>query len=262
MWISIAIGVLGCGSAPKVFPVEGEVVEVRPPDTVVIAHGDIPGFMAAMTMPFTVEDPALLAGVGAGDRVAGSLSVGERTVLTTLSVTVDAPERPPELAPGEAVPEGALFPETPVVLAEGSPVTLGQGQEGGRWAVTFIYTRCPIPEYCPRVVTRFQALQQALPPGARLLAITLDPAYDTRSVLRTFAGTVGATPGTWDFGRVPDEVLVGLAEKAGLKVAGNGQIGVVHDLVLLVLDEHGRLIKRYRDMDWDQAEVVGLLTGP
>jgi protein SCO1 len=256
MWW-LALG-WGCGGGDQAFEVAGEVIEIRAPDRVVVAHDDIPGFMDAMTMPFRVDDPAVLAGLDPGDRIAGRLVVrSEGTVLRDLKVTAEAPETPPELAPGEAVPEGKLFPSTPVRLAVGSPVTIGQGQEG-RWAVTFIYTRCPIPEYCPLVVTRFQALQRALPEGARLLAITMDPEHDTRSVLRAFGEEAGAVPGRWDLGVVPDEVLFGLAEKAGLKVTGKG-LGIVHDLVLLVLDEEGRLVKRYGDMSWDQAEVVALL---
>jgi protein SCO1/2 len=237
------------------------VIELRPPTELVIAHEEIPGFMEAMTMPFTLADPAELSSVGPGDLVAGTLVVGEEgTRLHDLVVTQKKPpaEEPPTLAPGQFVPEGAIFPSTPVILAEGSPVTLGQGQEG-RWAVTFIYTRCPVPEFCPLVVSRLQALQPALPEGARILAITLDPEYDSRGVLREYAGKVGAKPGVWDFGKVPGEVLFGLAEKAGLKTAGEG-LGIVHDLVLLVLDEDGRLVKRYHDMKWEQDEVVKLLS--
>lgn len=251
---------LACTTEDPRYPVAGEVVELRPPSEIVIAHEEIPGFMEAMTMPFTLADPAELASVAPGDRVSGTLAVGERTLLHDLVVTArrPAPEEPPELAPGQAVPEGAIFPSTPVIVAQGSPVTIGQGQEG-RWAVTFLYTRCPIPEYCPLVVSRFQSLQEVLPEGARLLAITLDPEHDSRGVLREFGARHGAVPGRWDLGRVPGEVLFGLAEKAGLKTAGEG-LGIVHDLVMLVLDEEGRLIKRYKDMKWDRDEVVRLLT--
>jgi protein SCO1/2 len=255
-----------CATEDPTYPVTGEVIELRPPSELVIAHEEIPGFMEAMTMPFTLADPADLSEVGPGDKVAGTLVVGkEGTRLHELQVTQKKPvaEEPPALAPGQSVPEGAIFPSTPVMLAEGSPITLGQGQEG-RWAVTFIYTRCPVPEFCPAVVSRLQALQPALleaqgSGGARILAITLDPEYDSRGVLREFAAQVGAKPGVWDFGKVPGEVLFGLAEKAGLKTAGEG-LGIVHDLVLLVLDEDGRLIKRYHDMKWDQDEVVKLLS--
>ncbi len=259
----LLLAMLACGTSElPTFPVTGRVVEVRSDAEVVVAHDDIEGFMDAMTMPFAVSDPTQLEGVRPGDTIAATLVVGGEpgTTLTDLRVTAKAPrEEPPELAPGEALPEGKLFPRTPVLLAKGSPVTIGQGQKG-RYAVTFVYTRCPIPEYCPLVVSRFQSLQEVLPSGARLLAITLDPEHDTRSVLRAFAEQSGAVPGRWDFGRVPPEVLFGLAEKSGLKVHGKG-LGITHDLVLLVLDEEGRLVKRYTDMDWDRQEVVDLLSG-
>jgi protein SCO1/2 len=145
------------------------------------------------------------------------------------------------------------------MLAAGGSTVFGEGQEG-RVAVTFLYTRCPIPEYCPLTAARFGALQEVLPAGARLLAVTIDPEHDTRSVLRDYAASVGAVPGRWDFGRVPDEVLVGVAEKAGLRTDGKGT-GITHDLVVIVLDEQGRLIRRFRDMKWEQDELVGLLRG-
>jgi protein SCO1/2 len=251
-----------CAPEPPTYTVTGTVVEVRSDREVVIAHDPIPGFMDAMTMPFQVE-PGLLQGVDPGDIVQGTLVVGSpATRLTALGVTREheAPaERPPDLQPGEHVPEGALFPQTPVMLAAGGSTVFGEGQEG-RVAVTFLYTRCPIPEYCPLTAARFGALQEVLPAGARLLAVTIDPEHDTRSVLRDYAASVGAVPGRWDFGRVPDEVLVGVAEKAGLRTDGKGT-GITHDLVVIVLDEQGRLIRRFRDMKWEQDELVGLLRG-
>lgn len=265
MWTTwLLAGVLGCaGGGDPTFAVTGEIVEVRSETEVVIAHDDIAGFMDAMTMPFTVADARLLSGVHQGDRVAGTLVVGETARLTALEVVERAPPRPrpdtpppPETQPVEV---GETFPTTPIVLAVGSPVTLGEGQ-GQRVALTFVYTRCPLPEFCPLIASRFGALQEVLPENARLLAVTMDPDFDSRGVLRDYGEKVGAVPGKWDFGRVPKEVLLGLAERSGLSVRGRGT-EIVHDLVLLILDEDGTLVKRYDHMDWDQAEVVELLAG-
>jgi protein SCO1/2 len=249
---------LGCRTAEPTYVVTGTVTEVRGEREVVIAHDAIPGFMDAMTMPFQVESIALLGGVDPGDRVEGTLVVGAPTTrLTALRVTVEH-ERPPDLKPGESVPVGAIFPQAQVLLARGGSLVLGEGQTG-RIALTFLYTRCPIPEYCPLTVSRFQGLQEVLPEGARLLAITLDPEHDSRSVLRDYAASVGAEPGKWDFGHLPDEVLVGVAEKAGLRVDGKG-LGITHDLVVVVLDEQGRLVGRFTDMAWSRDQLVELLT--
>lgn len=256
---------LACGGTPAEVshPVTGTVVELRGDDVVVIDHAPIEGFMEAMVMPFTVADPALLQGVDPGEEVAGTFVVGERSYLSDLRVTkAIAPEVAAHTPPpkrGEPIPVGGLFPTTPVMLASGRPLTLGDQQDtGGPVALTFIYTRCPVPEYCPLVVARFQALQEQLPEGARLLAVTMDPDYDNRGVLNAFADKSGAIEGKWDFGRVPKEVLIGVAEKAGLAVHGRG-LGITHDLVLVILDADGRVRARYDHFDWPLAEVVAHL---
>ena len=254
---------LGCSEPkpPLTYEVTGEVVELRGPHELVVAHDDIAGFMDAMTMPFPVDDPDLLTGIKPGDRIRGTLVIRDQAQLETLEVVQPAApiEAPPRLAPGESIPEGALFPTTPIRLASGQSLTLGRGQSGPI-AVTFLYTRCPLPEYCPMVVSKLQALQPLLPPEARLLALTLDPEHDTRRVLEAFAAERGATPGRWDFGYVPREVLFGLAEKAGLRTHGKG-LGITHDLLFLVLDQEGRLVRRYRDLAFDNNELVALLRG-
>jgi protein SCO1/2 len=263
-WLALLLLACGSGGGDRSFELTGEVVEIRSETELVIAHDDIDGFMDAMTMPFTVSDVRVLSGVHAGDKVEGTLVVGETTRLTALEVTERAPPRTkakPAPPPRETQPvaEGEVFPGTPVILAVGDPITIGEGQRG-RIAVTYVYTRCPLPEYCPLVARRLQELQAELPDGARLLAITMDPDYDSRGVLRDYGESVGAEPGKWDFGRVPKEILLGLAERSGLAVRGRGT-DIVHDLVLLVLDEDGRLVKRYDHMEWETAEVLALLEG-
>ena len=259
---------LACADpSPPTHAVRGVVVELRGDRVVVLDHEEIPGVMEPMVMPFTAADPSLLLGLRPGDRVDATWELGdERSQIVALSVRERArppanDERPPPLAPGQAVPDGALFPSTPIVLADGPPIVIGDGQDtGGPVGLTFVYTRGPVPEFCPLVVSRFQALQEQLPPRARLIAVTMDPDYDTRSVLSAFALASGARSGRWDFGRVPKEVLFGLAEKSGLAVHGRGT-GITHGLVFVILDAEGRVVRRYDHFDWDMAEVVALLGG-
>lgn len=253
---------LSCGSpAPQTYVVSGEVLEVRNDGTVVIAHDDIEGFMAAMTMPFPVADASMLRGIRPGDKVRGQLVLDGGTRLTKLSVTSAAARvAPPKLAPGQAVPVGAHFPTTPIRLAQGGPLRIGIGQVGAV-VLTFLYTRCPIPEYCPAITARMAALQPQLPPDTRIVAVTLDPEHDTRRVLADYGATHGAVPGRWDFGLVPTEVLVGLAEKAGLKSHGKG-LGISHDILVLVLDQDGLVVARYRDLDWSLDDLLASLGTP
>ena len=249
--------------APQRHRITGTVVELRADDVVVIDHDPIPGVMDAMIMPFTVSDPLLLLGVDVGEKVRGTLVIGGgATRLVGLTVTEALPQAPTYLRPPQERTEvriGQSFSRSELLLASGETLVLGEGQatEGGV-GLTFIYTRCPLPEFCPLVTARFQALQEQLPAGARLVAVTIDPDHDSLEVLRAYGEKAQARPGRWDFARVPNEVLVGLAQQAGLGVHGKGT-AITHDLVFLILSKEGRLVTRYRDFEWPMDEVVRLL---
>lgn len=76
---------------------------------------------------------------------------------------------------------------------------------GRPYILTFIFTRCPVPNFCPRISQNFSQLQDAiksdpaLATKARLLSITLDPKFDTPEVLRAYGEHQHADPGAWTF---------------------------------------------------------------
>jgi protein SCO1 len=253
----ISILLAGCFGGDA-YIVKGVVVEVHPPTEVVLDHEDIPGLMGPMVMPFEVTDPALLEGLTPGDQVTARYVVRqEGGALVNLRVTGHGPAPVVDTGP---VPlrVGQKMPATTLPLADGTPLALGPDQQE-RVALTFVYTRCPQPEFCPAMITRLQALQASLgeEPGARIVAVTLDPEYDTAEVLQTYAGAAGAGP-RWSFARVVEPELADLAMRAGLPVLRNGgEIG--HGLRLLVLDRGGALIERYDDANFPIDRVVGQL---
>ena len=252
---------LACGTAPARHSLTGTVIEVRP-DALLVAHDDIPGVMDAMTMPFTLADPADGQRVRQGDRISSTLVAGERWVLTNVVVTERSVARAvaePRPRAERRIEVGQTFGTTKLPLAGGGELVLGPNQKGPV-VLTFLYTRCPLPEFCPLVTRRLLELQPALPDRARAVAVTLDPEYDTLEVLEDYGTHQGAVPGRVDFGRLPREMLLPLVERAGLTVHGKG-LDISHDLVLVVLGADGRVLARYRDMHWDRAEVLAHL-GP
>ena len=133
---------------------------------VTIAHGDIPGFMPAMTMPFVVleKDAALLQHVGPGDEVTATLvALDSRYWLEDLVVVkkgapdpnATAGPRAREPQPGDAMPDVALVDQ------DGRPLRLAD-LRGKAVAVTFIFTRCPMPDFCPLLMKKFAAAQALL----------------------------------------------------------------------------------------------------
>ncbi|MGH7323240.1 MAG: copper-binding protein, partial [Candidatus Rokuibacteriota bacterium] len=181
----------GCSRAPepKQYELKGQVLGVKPETReVLIKHEDIQGFMPGMTMPFTVRDEALLKSVQPGDLVTATLVVAETDAhISTLTKTghaaLDVP--PPATAtsgfellrPGEEVPDELLIDQ------DGRPRPLST-LRGHRGALTFTYTRCPMPDFCPLMDRNFAAIQReikATPELAdvRLVSVSFDPQFDT-----------------------------------------------------------------------------------
>lgn len=253
-----ALVVTGGSPLPPAFDPDGHaltgtVVRVDG-GTLTLDHAPVPGVMAAMVMPFRVG--ARASAFAPGDRVTARLldtPYGYALAAMTKTGTGDATLRD-DLPPIEV---GGTLPRFDVIVEDGSTLRIGEGQDRPT-VVTFLYTRCPDPAFCPALVGRLSALQEQLPPGARIVTISLDPEFDTADVLARYGRGVGADPARWRLGHLAPVALHRLALASGLAVtAKDGRIA--HLLRLLVLDGSGRLIERYDDNAWPMDRVVGQL---
>lgn len=259
------LGLLAACWGSNAHILEGEVVELREDGKIVIAHEDVPGLMPAMTMPFTVKDPALLQGIEPGDQVYARLIADDDkgwylAELREHRKPRSAP-KPAEVGSGATLPApvrpGQILPATAVPLADGGTFTVGAGQSGPV-VLTFLYTTCPQPEFCPAIATRLQGLQAALKPGeATLLAVSIDPQGDTPEVLKAYAAAVDADPAIWRFGRLEEPALKELAARAALTIdTVTGGTDILHSIRILVLDGQGRLVERYDDARFPAERVL------
>ena len=255
------------------YPLEGKVVEVDVAGrSVTIAHRDIPGFMPAMTMPFVVleKDAALLRHVGPGDEITASLvaSPDSRYWLEDL-VVVKKGTPDPNAAPGPLAHEpqpGDAMPDVALVDQDGRPLRLAD-LRGKAVAVTFVFTRCPMPDFCPLLMTKFAAAQTQLTkePGlaarTRFLTISFDTAHDTPDVLRAFGKPFQKTtpPFThWSLATGKDEAIRALGGALGLDYVEEDR-SFTHNLRTAVLDREGKLRRLFRGNDWTPQELVAEL---
>ena len=258
--MSLWMLLLGCWGA-NAYIVEGTVIEVRE-GQVVLDHEPIDGLMPAMVMPFDVADPSLLAELDRGDRVYARYEIAEEggrltKVRVTGQVNLPAEVAPAPLGQGEGLP--------PITLPShrGAAVSLGLDQ-GTPTLLTFIYTRCPLPEACPAMVARLQAVDQALgdhpsAPPARIVAVSLDPDHDTPEVLAAYAAEQQLSE-RWHLVRPSHEVLEKLALAAGMNVLrGEGELDIVHGNRLLVLGPDGRLLARHDTVAFPLDAVISSL---
>src|SRR3954466_8532969 len=247
----IAVSALVCGCArPQRYELHGQVLAVdRARHEVTIKHGNIRGLMPGMTMPFKVSDVRLLEGVEAGDLVDGTLVVEQSTgYLTSLQRT--GHETPPPLETpafnmlqtGERVPDGNLTDEA------GAPRTLADWR-GKVVIVTFIYTRCPFPDFCPRMDRQFKSVQTEILADSQLrdrvalLSVSFDPSFDTPPVLAAHAKVVGADPRVWHFATGAGDSIDRLASQFGVSIIreGTSAESVTHNLRTAMIGSDGTL---------------------
>jgi len=249
-WLALLVACSGNGK--NAYIVEGVVVEVDDGE-VVLDHEDIEGLMPAMVMSFDVAEGAMPANLEPGHKViARYLDAGPESRLDKIRITGKGPAPKLESAP---VKPGETWPAVAVPVHDPGTVPLGEGQ-GRPVLLTFIYTRCPLPEACPAIVSRYLAVQEQLGDDADaiLLAVTLDPPHDTLEVLAKYARDVGATE-RWKFGRVEADVLAELARRAGMNVMADGD-QIAHGLRVIALDREGRLVQRYDDLEFELDRVL------
>jgi protein SCO1/2 len=253
---------------------------------VVIRHEEIAGFMKAMTMPFSLKDRAIFDDLQVGDEVEGTLRVSyEGSVvkdyeLTNLVVARPALAEPPPLtlsvrggqpqltvAPRRLQP-GELVSDFTMTMQDGRQVRLAE-LRGKVVVLTFIYTRCPLPDFCPLMDRKFAALAaavEAFPERAshvRLISLSFDPEHDTPQVLTKHAQTQGAHPPLWSFAVATHDELAKVAPVLGLTY-GPTPKEIMHNLSTAVIDEDGKLDKLYvgpLGRTWTTTDVLKRIYG-
>jgi protein SCO1/2 len=274
MLLALCASIAGCSTPPRPvnvreFPLTGEILSIKPDKSEIrIKHDDVKGFMEAMTMWFNIKEPRLLDGLAPGDLVKATLVVtDEESYLSSLQKTGSRPagEPPPATPPAvEGLQAGDRVPDI-TFIDEGGKARLLSSYRGAFTLITFIYTRCPLPDYCPRMNTYFGAIQRALKDQpalgrhVRLLSISFDPDYDTPARLNAKAREAGADPALWQFVTGPRERIDAFGGTFGLSVLREGPNGqdITHNLRTALIDRDGTLVKTYNGKDWFPQDVIG-----
>jgi protein SCO1 len=265
----------------QVFEVKGLVKELKPNGkTAVIAHEEIPNYMEAMTMDFDVKDKRELQGIAAGD------SIQFRMVVTKDDGWIENVRKVPSTAPTNAnqsitLPttngtNAATFRRSPMVEPLnvgdavpdykftnqfGAPLSLAQ-YKGRSLAITFIFTRCPFPTFCPRMSQGFEKAQRALKAQSTttnwsLLSISFDPAYDTPERLKKYTAAYNLDTNHWWFATSDLWTIDGITEQFGLTFYRETPTALPqHNLRTVVIDARGRVQKVFVGNEWTGEELA------
>lgn len=251
-------------TAPPVSTYEARgVVQKLKPETggAVIAHGAIAGYMDAMTMEFTASDPRELTPLAAGDVVNFRLTVSDKhSRIDQIRKTGTAPITPAADST-TTVASGTPLPDCALVDSRGTPLRLADFK-GRALAITFIFTRCPLPDFCPRMNSHFSEVQRTLSAEAatnwHLLSITLDPDYDTPARLAEYATRYQPNTTRWTFATGVRNDIEKLGATFGLQIARPGALPD-HNLRTIVVDPAGRVQRVFTGNEWTPTDLIAEL---
>ena len=273
--LTLAAGLAtACGRSDtgRTYQLTGQMLVVKP-DTneVLVKHDDIPGFMPAMTMPYTVKDAALLKERVPGDLITATLVVApEGAFLSAITKTgfapvpEDARTTIPAAANVHLLQAGDRIPETRLIDQDGNPISLTDFK-GSAVAVTFIYTRCPLAQFCPLIDRRFAEVQklvaadQALAGRVRLVSISFDPQFDRAETLRAHARKLDADPAVWRFATAEQAIVDRLAAEFGVNVIREKDGTITHNLRTAVVAPTGHVASIVDNNAWSADELVAAL---
>ena len=253
----VLLATLATCSCAKRYEVRGIVLRTNPAaGTALIAHKAIPGYMPAMAMEFRARHAREFAPLQPGSRVSFTLRKNLAEHVRTTGDAFDPKEVDLTQAPLKPLP-GALIPGFTLTDQHGAPFTLSALR--GRWvAVNFIYTRCPLPEVCPRLTATFASLQRRFRDAPlTLLSITLDPRYDTPEILAAYARRTSAGA-NWRFLTGPPETVADVARSFGL-FSWTEEGVIVHNSTTALIDPGGRLAALIEGSSFGLEEIAALI---
>ena len=254
----------------QVFEGQGVVLEVKPKAaSIEIRHQAIPGYMPAMTMPFDVKDTNLLTSLEPGDQVVFRLVVTDTEGWIDQIHKTNAPVPAPRTAQTatwrvardvQPLEVGDPLPVYHLTNQLNQPFDTSQFK-GQALAITFLFTRCPYPTFCPRMAMNFEQAQQELlarssPTNWHLLTVTFDPDFDTPAVLSSYAEAHRHDPVHWSFATGSLIDITALGEQFGLTF-WHDQTGILsHNLRTAVIDASGKVCKIFTGNDWTSQQLA------
>ena len=256
--------------ATKRYPFTGHVISIDTQDKSALIDGDsIPGFMDPMAMSYNIRPAAVLEHLTPGDAISAEVAVAPLVAskenqfteywLENVKVTSHSKPAVPTAfhmpAPSEDVPDFSFTNQS------GKHISLKQ-YRGQTVLVTFIYTRCPFPDFCPRMSANFAEIYKQLNANSstHLLSISFDPEHDTPKVLRDYGFSVAHTHDPalfrrWEFAVPTAADLPKIADFFALTVKPEAGL-ITHNLSTAVIGPDGKIVKWYHGTDWQVSDLI------
>ena len=253
----ITLILLGC-SGGKNYPVRGTIIEIRKKSNeFLIHHDEIPGFMMAMTMPFKIADSLDMERFVVGDSLKFHLKIKEEKTFATNFQLLGKGTLPEinniwddDYTPLEI---GDIFSDATFIDMDSNTVSLSDSDGKFRF-ISYIFTRCPMPNMCPAVVAKnlYLAEMFADDEEVEFILISFDYIFDTPSVMkRVYSPNTKSYPNMKIYssvGHMHDIFMLSGQSLASFWGVDENDIG--HTLRSVIIDPERRLMQAYEGVDW------------
>jgi protein SCO1 len=262
--------------ATKRYPFTGRIISIDTKAESASIDGDlIQGFMEPMVMTYKIKPVSMLRQLSPGDSISAEVVVVDHDPrdenadsdywLENVKVTGHAAQPPAAASkafhipsPGEEVPDFAFTDQN------GKRISLHQFR-GKTLMVTFIYTRCPFPDFCPRMSGNFAEIYKQIGSNpsladTQLLSVSFEPEHDTPKILRDYGFSVAHTHDAalfrrWEFAAPTSADLSKIADFFALTVKPEGGL-ITHNLSTAVIGPDGKIVKWYHGGDWQVSDLI------
>jgi len=255
----------------KSYKVHGTIIEIRKElNQLLIHHDEIPGFMMKMTMPFNLADSQDVNRFKIGDSLKFTFVVSKDDAFAkdlnyagigTLPNNNDFFDDE-----YEALDIGEIFTDITLLDIDSNKVLLSNS-DGKFRLITYIFTRCPMPNMCPAAVVKNQYLAQEFIDESKieLILISFDYIYDTPSILKKKYYNILKSNSNIkiysSYGHVND--IFTLAGQSFVSFWGIDENDIGHSMRSVLLDPERRFMKAYEGLDWKpettKMDIVNLL---
>lgn len=252
----------------KHYPVRGKIIGVDAVHgEIVLDAAAIPGFMEAMTMPYKLKNPGIISELHPGDSITATLiATNDSDLLDEIVIIAQAkPDYKPSffyhpIQPGDRIPDFHLLNQSD------RQIHLAQFR-GKVLLMTFIYTRCPLADFCPRMSRNFAQIDKMLAADpelykkTHLLSVSFDPDYDTPAVLKSYGSSytgkyTNETFAHWDFAAPSKADLAPVLRFFDVGATPEKDRTITHSLSTLVIGPDGKVFKWYPTNDWTPEQIV------
>lgn len=259
-------------AAPLTFEVRGILRAIDfAGQSVTVEHEEIPRYMPAMTMPFNVKTMSEVEPLRAGDGIGFRLVVNDKTswiegVRKVDPATVQLSQKHVDVAfsgESERLKEGDHLPAFQLVDSKNREITRDTFA-GKPLLLTFIFTRCPIPNFCPLMTDNFRQIEQViaaeplLAEQLQLLSISFDSEFDTPEVLAKYGARHTQDMDRWRFATGAAGETQRLTKAFSVYVQPESGT-ISHGLCTALVGADGTIRKLWRGNAWKPEEVIAAL---